>query len=214
MSILQPGNSMSPVAVFTLAAAVACAPPLPLDAIRTQAVNALFDFEEAGAVPWQVVNDGVMGGRSRGFVTIEGGVLSFTGELVTRGGGFTSVRFDRAFDLEGYDGLELRVRGGGRTFEVDLSDGTRRWGRGVSRRAPFPTQEEWTAVRVPFEALRASIFGEPVDAPPVDLSKIRRISLFILDGIDGPFRLEVDSIRAYRISGDWAAAPGPTDCLS
>jgi NADH dehydrogenase [ubiquinone] 1 alpha subcomplex assembly factor 1 len=183
------------IAALSLVAAAPAAPP---------ASDALFDFEAGDAVPWQVVNDGVMGGRSRGYVEIGEGVLEFTGTLVTRGGGFTSVRFDRSFDLDEYDGLELRVRGGGRTFEIDIADGTRRWGRNVSRRAPFPTREEWTVVRVPFSALRASIFGQRVSAPPVDLSNVRRISLFILDGIDGPFRLEVDSIRAYRADSRWA----------
>lgn len=158
----------------------------------------LFDFESASEAAWQVVNDGVMGGRSQGYVAFEDGVLRFTGTLVTRGGGFTSVRARQRVDLQGYAGLELRVRGGGRTFEVEVDDGTRRRWRSVSRRAPFETTATWTWVRVPFEALRSSIFGEPVDAKPVDLSAIRAIGLYILDGQDGPFRLEVDTIRAYR----------------
>ena len=139
-----------------------------------------------------------MGGRSQGNVVIVEGALRFTGTLVTQGGGFTSVRADRAVDLTGYDGLELRVRGGGRTFEVEVDDDTRSRGRTVSRRAPFETQAEWTVVRIPFSALRTSVFGQPVNAPPVDLSNVKRIGLYILDGKDGPFRLEVDAIRAYR----------------
>ncbi len=157
----------------------------------------LFDFDTPGEASWQVVDDGVMGGRSRGNVVIEQGVLRFTGTLVTRGGGFSSVRADRSVDLQGYDGLELRVRGGGRTFAVAVDDGTRLGGRTVSRRAPFDTQTEWTLVRVPFSALRTSVFGQPVSVAPIDLANVKRIGLFILDGKDGPFRLEVDAIRAY-----------------
>lgn len=162
----------------------------------------LFDFDTADEASWRVVNDGVMGGRSRGYVEIEDGVLRFTGTLVTRGGGFTSVSAARSVDLEGYDGVELRVRGGGRTFEVEVDDGTRDRGRSVSRRAPFETRSEWAWVRVPFSALRTTVFGEPFDAPPIDLSNVERIGLYIVDGIDGPFRLEVDAIRAYRADGD------------
>ena len=162
----------------------------------------LFEFERSEEASWQVVNDGVMGGRSRGYVEIEEGTLRFTGTLVTRGGGFTSVRADRAVDLAGYDGLELRVRGGGRTFEIEVDDGTRFRGRSVSRRAPFDTETEWALVRVPFSALRASVFGQPVSAPPIDLANVTQLGLYILDGIDGPFRLEVDSIRAYRADAD------------
>ena len=167
-----------------------------------RAAMTLFDFDADEAGRWEVVNDGVMGGRSQGYAAIGAGILRFTGTLVTRGGGFTSVRADRSVDLSGYDGLELRVQGGGRTFEVEIDDGTRRWRRSVSRRAAFPTTPEWTVVRVPFDAFQTSVFGEPVAAPPVDLSNIRSFGLYILDGIDGPFRLEVDAIRAYRDTGD------------
>lgn len=139
-----------------------------------------------------------MGGRSKGYVEIEDGRLRFTGTLVTEGGGFTSVRARRTVNLERYDGIELRVRGGGRTFEVEVDDNTRRRGRSVSRRAPFATSDEWTVVRVPFRELKTTIFGQPVRAPAIDLSNVTRIGLYILDGIDGPFRLEVDAIRAYR----------------
>ncbi len=156
----------------------------------------LYDFDGDSA-QWAVVNDGVMGGRSQGYVAIEGGTLRFTGTLVTEGGGFTSARAP-APSLEKYDALELRVRGGGRTFEVEVDDGTRRGWRSVSRRAPFETAAAWRTVRVPFSALRASVFGRRVSADPLDPSAVRAIGLYILDGQDGPFELEVDWIRAVR----------------
>ena len=157
----------------------------------------LFTFDRADEAAWYVVNDGVMGGRSLGGVAVEAGTLRFTGTLVTQGGGFTSVRARRDVDLTGEDGLELRVRGSGRPFEVELDDGQRRFGRTVSRRAPVPTTAEWTVVRVPFSALRNSIFGQPVNAPPIDLTRIQSVGLYMLDGRDGPFRVEVDYIRSY-----------------
>lgn len=157
----------------------------------------LFTFDRADEAEWTVINDGVMGGRSQGFVALEEGTLRFTGTLVTQGGGFTSVRAPRVVDLTGQVGIELRVRGSGRRFEVEVSDGLGSFGRMVSRRASFATSAEWTVVRIPFSALRSTIFGRPVNAPPIDLARIRSIGLYILDGQDGPFRLEVDYIRAY-----------------
>ena len=119
----------------------------------------LFSFDRADEAEWTVTNDGVMGGRSAGFVTVENGTLLFTGTLVTRGGGFTLVRARRQVDLTGYAGVELRVRGSGRRFEVELDDGSRGNGRSVSRRAAFATSAEWTLVRVPFTELRSTISG-------------------------------------------------------
>ncbi len=164
----------------------------------------LFSFASASEARWEVVNDGVMGGRSEGHVSVDDGILRFTGTLVTRGGGFTSVRADKVVDLDGFEGIELRVRGDGRTFEVQVDDGTRRMGRTVSRRAPFGTTGDWEVIRLPFRALRTTIFGQRVSAPPIDLSNVRSIGLFILDGIDGPFRLEVDEISAYRVHDEAA----------
>ena len=158
----------------------------------------LFDFEDPGKARWRVESDRVMGGRSTGSAEITDGTLVFTGEVVTEGGGFSSVRGGRRVDLSGYDGIELRVRGGGRTFELDVSDGTESRGREVSRRGPFPTTGSWTTVRVPFDSLEATAHGEPVRPGPIDLSAVTSIGIYIIDGKDGPFRLEVDWIRAYR----------------
>ena len=177
----------------------ASSPAPPPAAMSTDAspprAASLFEFAD-GEARWRVVNDGVMGGRSQGFVDVQDGTLRFTGELVTRGGGFTSVRAPRRLDLSGADGVEMRVRGGGRTFEIDLDDGSRLRGRPVSRRAAFPTTGGWQTVRVPFSALRASVFGQPVRVEPLDPAALRSVGLFIADGQDGPFRLEVDWIRA------------------
>jgi NADH dehydrogenase [ubiquinone] 1 alpha subcomplex assembly factor 1 len=157
----------------------------------------LFEFDGGPDDAWEVVNDGVMGGRSAGFVAVQDGTLRFTGTLVTQGGGFTSVRARRVLDLTGMAGVELRVRGSGRVFEIELDDGWRAYGRTVSRRAPFPTTAEWTVVRVPFDALRSSIFGQRVNAPPIDPARLRGVGIYIADGRDGAFRLDVDYVRAY-----------------
>jgi NADH dehydrogenase [ubiquinone] 1 alpha subcomplex assembly factor 1 len=177
----------------TTAAAPATSPPSPAMPLS------LFTFDTADEPEWQVVNDGVMGGRSSGFVQVADGALRFSGTLVTQGGGFTSVRAPVVLDLRGQLGLELRVRGNGRPFEVELNDGTRGYGRNVSRRGGFATTDEWTVVRVPFATLRSSIFGNAVNAPPIDLGQIRSVGLYILDGRDGAFWLEVDYIRAYGV---------------
>ncbi len=168
------------------------ASPIPSDSAMT-----LFDFSDADAPSWRIMNDGVMGGLSKGYVSVEDGTLRFTGTLVTRGGGFTSTRAPKRLDMSDYDGVELRVRGGGRTFEVEVSDGTMSGRRDVSRRAPFETTSEWTWITVPFASLTSTAHGDPVDAGELDRTRVRHIALYIADGQDGPFELEVDEIRAY-----------------
>jgi NADH dehydrogenase [ubiquinone] 1 alpha subcomplex assembly factor 1 len=159
----------------------------------------LFAFDRADEAKWDVVNDGVMGGHSAGYVTVEDGILRFTGTLVTQDGGFTSIRGKCVIDLTGQAGIELRVRGGGREFQVEVDDGLQSGSRRVSRRAPFMSSADWQLIRVPFSALRSTIFGRAVNAPPIDLTSIRGVGLYIADGKDGPFHLEVDHIRAYAV---------------
>jgi len=134
----------------------------------------LFNFAAADEASW----DGVMGGRSAGYVAVSEGTLRFTGTLVTQGRGFTLVRARRVVDLTGQIGLERRVRGSGRPFEVEVDDGLRTYGRNVSRRAPFPSSMECTLIRVPFNKLRSTIFGQAVNAPPIDLAGIRGVGRF------------------------------------
>lgn len=183
------------LALTACSATPAQAPSPP--AMSADSALTLFDFDGSDAPRWAVENDGVMGGRSQGFVEVTDGSLVFTGEVVTQGGGFTSVRAERPTDLSDYDGIELRVRGGGRTFELDVDDGTRHRGREVNRQAAFPTTDDWTTVRVAFSDLETTAHGQPVSVDALDLSAVQSLGIYIADGIDGPFRLEVDWIRTY-----------------
>jgi hypothetical protein len=66
-----------------------------------------FDREEVKAAGWRVVDDGVMGGRSKGNLQIsDEGVLTFEGTLsLENNGGFSSLRTDSLKkDLSGAEG--------------------------------------------------------------------------------------------------------------
>lgn len=122
----------------------------------------LTDFTPTGAdLGWYVVNDGVMGGRSRGgFTSAEEGI-DFAGSTNTRGGGFSSIR-TRAlrWDLGGFDGIRVRVRGDGRRYTWRLTTDARWRGRQVSYWADFETTRgEWTVADIPFSRFKAQWRG-------------------------------------------------------
>ena len=156
----------------------------------------LYDFSTDTAEGWFVVNDGVMGGHSDGHVSHADDALVFDGTLVTRDGGFTAARTDKAADLSGTNAVELVVTGDGRTYELELSDGVTRRGEMVSRRAPFETTGERQTVRVAYADLEATVFGEPVEVPAFRPEKLAHMGIFMADGQDGAFRLAAESIRA------------------
>ncbi len=156
----------------------------------------LFDFDSTDSATWTVENDGVMGGHSQGYVKVSGDTLKFTGTLVTRDGGFSQTRAEKRVDLSAYSAVELRVRGGGRSFWVEVDDGTKDGRRDVARRGEFATSGEWQTVRVPFSSLETTVHGEPIDVAPLAPEAVESLALYIADGKDGPFELEVDWIRA------------------
>jgi len=205
-----PPNSSEPASVESA--------PTDTIAVETTAANSeplavdcrrLTDFDKPeDAERWVIVNDGVMGGRSAGFVEFADSAMRFSGEVVTAGGGFTSVRLRTIGDeLIGTNRIVLRVRSDDRTYSVTFNDapGTRRriaHGADISSDGTTDVTTEadggWSTVEVLYDDLRATVFGQPVDAPAFDPEQVSEIGIIISDGVDGPFALEVDWIDACR----------------
>lgn len=156
------------------------------------------DFSNPDTIaPWQIVNDGVMGGLSQGTRFAEDDHMVFRGVINTNGGGFSSLRRRMAQDaLSETVGLRLRVRSDGRDYKLTFRTSERWRGRSVSYQASIPTTtaEEWNEVTVPFSGMRTSIFGRTVRVAPFDPSDVREMGIILADGIDGPFKLDVKSI--------------------
>lgn len=149
---------------------------------------------------WFVVDDGVMGGRSKGTADIADSVLRFSGTLVTDDGGFTSVRCRVDGDqMAGTSRLSMRVRADERIYGVTLKDDTRVGQRSVSHRARLDTTgpvdaDGWMVTTLRYTELEPTVFGRSVDAPSFRASAARQIGIIIADDTDGDFSLEVDWI--------------------
>ncbi|MGM0703628.1 MAG: CIA30 family protein [Pseudomonadota bacterium] len=158
----------------------------------------LIDFQDAReATRWRTINDDVMGGISRGEMKVENGIGVFSGELsLEHGGGFASVRRDpEAFELDGYAGMMLNVRGDGRCYQLRLR--TNRLFDGAAYRARFqPPAGEWRRIALPWQTFEAVFRGRLLaDAPPLEPEAIQQVGLLIADKQAGPFRLEVEWVR-------------------
>jgi len=170
----------------------------------------LHDFTDASAkAAWTAVNDSVMGGVSKGGPSFtEEDTMVFSGTLsLENRGGFSSVRTrPNRTDLSDYENLVVRVRGDGRTYWLTVSTNVR-IPAGSYRVLIETTAGKWKTVRAPFSKFKATSFGRVLPAfLPLDRSKVESIGFLLADKKAGPFRLEVDSIKAS--SGD-AAAPTP-----
>ena len=168
-------------------------------------MNLVVSFTDADAVPWMIVNDGVMGGRSTSDIRrTERETLLFTGYVsLENNGGFASTRADvYPLDLSDFQGVTLRVRGDGRLYQLRFR--TSGAFEGVAYRAEFQTtREEWVEISLPFESFEPSFRGRiPRGVDPLDTSNIRQMGFLIGDKKEGPFRLEIDWVRAYRAPGE------------
>lgn len=142
-----------------------------------------------------------MGGVSRGSSRLtDRGTLLFTGVLsLENNGGFSTVR-SRAADLglAGWDGLVLRVRGDGRSYNISALGSDRR-SEVHAWVCSFSTEpDEWIEVEVPFDTLTHRVMGWTLSDGPIDPASIRSLALSISDKNTAPFALELDWVRTYR----------------
>lgn len=130
----------------------------------TGGVNAMEDanFIELPNDRWRLVTDGVMGGVSRGTMTVEEidgrSCIALRGHVSTKNnGGFIQAALDLdepLRDAGGFDGIRLDVTGNGESYNVHLRTADL-WLPWQSYRAAFQTSSEWSTVFLPFSEFEA-----------------------------------------------------------
>lgn len=162
--------------------------------VVTQTVSVAAELD-LNLEPWRAINDGVMGGISRGeMVTFDNG-LRFRGHLsLENNGGFASVRRPCGTDTVSTEGVRLRIKGDGRRYQFRLRLDERY--DGISWSAGFDTNESWQTVNLPFEDFEPVYRGRPVpDAGSLEPENIRQVGFMLVDGQQGPFQLDISGIE-------------------
>ncbi len=149
---------------------------------------------------WEIINDTVMGGVSESRISItDNKTALFQGVLsLENSGGFSSMRtHGGGFDLSGYKGLMVRAKGDGKDYRLRARMDSSY--EGIAYQAHFSAEQDtWITARLPFDAFRPVFRGRIVeDAPQLDLSGIQSIGFMIADKQAGPFRLEIEWVKAY-----------------
>lgn len=111
------------------------------------------DFTDVEQFKWGIVNDGVMWGGSQWVASIVDETLIFSGEIVTRWGGFSLLRGRlEAWELSEYSSVKISAKSDGREYRITFRDN--QWGN-ISHRAllDFKTPWEFEEITVPFTDL-------------------------------------------------------------
>ncbi len=152
----------------------------------------------SGKQAWEIVNDDVMGGRSEGDLSDIEGRLIFEGVINTNGGGFSSLRLPIELGtLASARSILLQAVSDGRSYMLTLDDQLPGRSQRVSHRADIEFAaavdgSNASIVTIPIDAFTPAVFGQAVDDVPVQVDVVDEIGLMISDGIDGPFRIEVE----------------------
>lgn len=177
---------------------------------------ALFDFRIADAemmqTVWGAVDDVVMGGASASGISLLPGYARFSGHVSTaNSGGFASVRtrnFEPPFNLSGWQGIRLVLRGDGQRYKVILRN-SNNWDSLAYCTSVDTEADHWIGVDVPFAALQATFRAKTQPtAPPLNPATVCSLQLmlskFEYDGDKNPhfrpgaFALDVRSLDVYR----------------
>ena len=147
---------------------------------------------------WTSVNDGVMGGISKGgFSRSEQGTLMFKGELsLENNGGFASIRMKPTeLNLSGMDALVVKAKGDGRTYWLELRVANQM--AASSYRAYLPTTAgEWKEISVPLADFKLQAFGRELPIKALDPAAVASVGITLADKKAGAFELEIESVKA------------------
>ena len=157
--------------------------------------SVVFDFTaDSNTSNWYIVDDVVMGGRSRGnFFINDQGHGVFRGSVsLENNGGFSSVRhIFRNKDVSSFSKFIIQVKGDGKRYQFRVKND--RYDR-HSYVAYFQTTSEWQIIEIPFDNMVPTFRGYRLNIPNFPGSNMEEIAFLISNKRGEDFTLEIDKI--------------------
>ncbi|MEO5788776.1 CIA30 family protein [Gelidibacter sp.] len=163
--------------------------------MNPQADSVIYDFSQhLNSEAWHIVNDGVMGGFSKGKMAINAaGNALFEGFITTENsGGFSSVK--HAFPeklVSNYKSVLLRIKGDGKMYQFRIKE---RLEQPFSYIHEFQTSGEWETIRIPLAAFYPSFRGHTLNMPNYNGESMQEVTFLIGNKKKEYFALEIERI--------------------
>ena len=156
----------------------------------------LFDFADAAAMRgWQIEDDGVMGGVSKGTFTHDPDDHAvFSGEVsLENDGGFSSVQcYFGPIDVSSYRTAVIRLKGDSKNYRFIVESEKDAHHYYV---ANFETTGEWQEILIPVRKMHPVRRGDRLDLPDYPGKSMAQVRFMIANGRAETFKLEIASIR-------------------
>lgn len=147
---------------------------------------------------WRIINDGVMGGLSKGVGNLDEDAMIFSGEVsLENNGGFSSLRSPyQDFDLSKYEKVVIRLKAKGQILAFTMSV-DRRWYQPYFKQQVHVDSEDWQVIELPFSDFKTYRIGEQInyDFSETDAEKVIRVGFITDSKKAGLFEAEIDYVR-------------------
>lgn len=165
--------------------------------MNSQSIDLINPEKNVGITNWYIVNDDVMGGISKSYLSInEEKNLIFDGYLsLENNGGFASSRLSfNKETLTGIKSFKMRVKGDGNIYKLRLRQNNRR----ASYSCDFKSlKDKWIEIDISLEDFKPSWRGYTYsDYPDLEIEEINSMGIQISDKQEGEFELEIKYIKA------------------
>ena len=156
----------------------------------------IFDFKKSSNInDWRVINDGVMGGLSKGsFDLSSDGHAVFHGHVSTRNnGGFSSVRFSSLdVKVSKKSKVILKIKGDGKKYQFRIKNNKENY---YSYITTFQTSGDWEEIVIPIKNMFASFRGRKLNQANFSHNTIEEVAFLIANKKEEDFKLIIDSIE-------------------
>lgn len=143
---------------------------------------------------WRVVNDGVMGGVSKGSLAVtNSGHGLFSGKVsLANNGGFTSIQLNKRIQLkEDVQFVVMRIKGDTKRYQFRMKSEISQKESYVQQ---FSTSGEWEVLKLAIGEFYPSFRGRKLNIPNFNFVSIEQMSFLIANGHEEDFELLIDWI--------------------
>lgn len=156
----------------------------------------LFDFSKDSSLSnWFIINDGVMGGLSKGQLSLTPeGHGKFTGKVsLANNGGFTSIRCNLPpTATSSTTKISMRIKGDGKDYQFRVRHQPLAY---QSYIYDFSTTGEWQIIEFPINQMYPERHGRRLNMPNFDHEKICEFTFLIANKRNEEFEILIDSVQ-------------------